>query len=95
MLISLRVKQRAVIDRIGQVSRTIRMEKNVLVFELQMEHERFLLNYSVHLDYSVFVPEGTEKKIYNSLRCEQHTYLHLIKRNQLLGIPQKTGSLSS
>lgn len=47
MLISLRVKQRSVIDRIGQVSRTIRMEKNVLVFELQMEHERFLLNYSV------------------------------------------------
>lgn len=62
MLISLRVKQRAVIDRVGQVSRTIRMEKNVLVFELQMEHERFLLNYSVHLDYSVFIPEGTEKK---------------------------------
>lgn len=46
------------------------------------------------LDYSLFIPEGMgKKKIYNRVRCEQYTYLDLIKINQFLGIPQKTGSL--
>lgn len=52
-----------------------------------------------YLNYLVFVPEGTSQrgwgKIYNRVRCEQHTYLHLIKMNPFLRIPQKTAGLSS
>lgn len=35
------------------------------------------------------------KKISNKVYYEQHTYLHLIKINQFLGIPQKAEGLST
>ena len=48
ILISLRVRQRLVVGRLGQVSGTIPMEKKkFLIFKFQREHERFLLNYSL------------------------------------------------